>query len=104
MTDNIQVEVAYALPDKQRIESLKVTKGTTALEAVRLSGIDRQFDHLDVHAIASLGIFGQVVEAGQVLKDGDRVEIHRPLNVDPKEARKRRAEALKAKKRPLHGR
>lgn len=89
--DSIRVEVAYALPDRQALLSLEVPAGCTALEAARRSGIEAQFDELELSETSRLGIFGQVVSATQPLKDGDRVEIYRPLQADPKEVRKARA-------------
>ena len=96
--DLITVEVAYALPNKQKIISLLVEPGTTALEAVKRSKITEHFPHLDI-ASAKLGIFGQSlgtkglgVADQHVLHQGDRVEIYRPLLSDPKEARRKRAE------------
>ncbi len=86
----ISVEVAYALPGKQSILQLDVPEGTTALEAARLSGITRQFEEIDLDN-AKLGIFARVVSPGQVLREGDRVEIYRPLIADPKDVRKARA-------------
>jgi putative ubiquitin-RnfH superfamily antitoxin RatB of RatAB toxin-antitoxin module len=86
----ISVEVAYALPNKQTILRLDVPEGTTALEAARLSGIAGQFEEIDLDN-AKLGIFAKVVSPGQVVREGDRVEIYRPLIADPKEVRKARA-------------
>lgn len=98
MTGNILVEVAYALPDKQKIIPLEVVEGTTAQEAVVISNIAAHFDGLDVHAPLSLGVFGKAVASGYVLRAGDRVEIYRPLKIDPKEVRKRRAEEAKQRR------
>lgn len=86
----ISVEVAYALPGKQAILKVDVPEGTTALQAAQLSGIARQFEEIDLDN-AKLGIFAKVVSPGQVLREGDRVEIYRPLVADPKEVRKARA-------------
>ena len=88
----IHVEVAYALPEKQRLIGLDVPEGTTMLESARLSGIEEQFEGLVLDK-AAMGIFGKVVAnpAGQVLKAGERVEIYRPLLADPKLNRKKRA-------------
>ncbi|SDR68343.1 hypothetical protein SAMN05216198_0026 [Halopseudomonas litoralis] len=88
----ITVEVAYALPDKQRIIRLAVPIGTTALEAARLSGIAEHFPGLDVDG-SDMGVFGKTVvkPAERVLTEGERVELYRPLIADPKEARKQRA-------------
>ncbi|WP_372861696.1 RnfH family protein [Spongiibacter sp.] len=95
----IHVEVAYALPDKQRIMALELPSGTTVREAVMQSGLDKQFPGLDLLA-ADVGVFGKVVSKPdvEVLKDGDRVEIYRPLIADPKEVRKQRAAKAKARR------
>ena len=97
MTETIKVEVAYALPDKQAIVAVDVSPGTTALEAARLSGITDKFEGIDLEN-AKLGIFGAVVAPGQVLAEGDRVEIYRPLIADPKEVRKARAARAKERR------
>lgn len=96
--DLITVEVAYALPHRQKIIALLVEPGTTALQAVERSGIAEFFPDLDL-AAARLGIFGQALgtkgledASRQLLRQGDRIEIYRPLIIDPKEARRRRAE------------
>lgn len=93
----ILVEVAYALPEKQALLPLDVAVGTTALEAALQSGITAKFDDIDLEN-AKLGIFGKVVSPGQVLQEGDRVEIYRPLIADPKEVRKARAARVKERK------
>ncbi|MEM1404638.1 MAG: RnfH family protein [Pseudomonadota bacterium] len=93
MSDNasIRVEVAYALPERQALVAIDVGEGTTALEAVQQSGLDGKFPDLTIDDGIKLGIFGQIVTLGHVLKAGDRVEIYRPLKADPKEVRKARA-------------
>ena len=96
MSETIDVEVAYALPDKQSIVPLTVPEGTTALAAAQQSGLDQQYEGLSLED-AKLGIFGKAVAPTQVLRAGDRVEIYRPLIADPKEVRK--ARAAKAKER-----
>ena len=93
----IRVEVAYALPHKQKLISLQVPVGTTLFEAARESGIGEHFEGLDLER-APMGVFG-LAEANpkqRVLKDGERVEIYRPLIVDPKETRKARARKRQA--------
>ncbi|MCH2556293.1 MAG: RnfH family protein [Alcanivorax sp.] len=93
MADAIRVEVVYALPDRQRLIALDVAPGTTMLEAARQSGIAGQFEGLELET-ASMGVFGKAEPhpAERVLVDGERVEIYRPLQVDPKAARRARAE------------
>ena len=86
------MEVAFAMPCKQKIEIVMVNPGTTALEAVIKAGLHRFFENFpDIEAF-SLGIFGKIVSGDTVLKPGDRVEIYRPLALDPKAARRARAE------------
>lgn len=89
----LNVEVAYALADKQKIVSLQVAAGTTVRQAALQSGLDRDFPGIDL-AGSPLGIFGKAVSKpdDQVLEEGDRVEVYRPLLADPKEVRKQRAE------------
>lgn len=88
----MQVEVAYARPDKQQIVPVKVPEGTTALEAVKLSGIVDIFPEIEPDAI-DMGVFGKVIKdpASHELQEGDRVELYRPLKIDPKQARLNRA-------------
>ncbi len=93
----IRVEVAYALAEKQTILTLDVPAGTTALEAAQRSGITGKFPDIDLEN-AKLGIFATVVSPKQVLQEGDRVEIYRPLIADPKEVRKARAARVKERK------
>ncbi|MBB4865121.1 putative ubiquitin-RnfH superfamily antitoxin RatB of RatAB toxin-antitoxin module [Pseudomonas nitritireducens] len=96
-SESIAIEVVYALPEKQALLSLRVPCGTRMREAVVLSGIAGQFPGLDVQS-CPLGIFGNAVvnPEERVLREGDRVEIYRPLLVDPKEVRKQRAARAKA--------
>lgn len=101
--ESLSVEVAYARPDKQKIISLLVEPGTTALQAAERSGITDVFPEIEL-ANAKMGIFGQALgtkglkPADQhVLHEGDRVEIYRPLISDPKEVRRKRAEKSTAK-------
>src|SRR5688572_8048725 len=82
---SLTVEVAYALPDRQLIKTLQVTTGCSALEAVRQSGITRDFPEINPDT-ADMGIFSKALDGktlplpqDYVLKEGDRVEIYRPL-------------------------
>ncbi len=93
----INVEVAYALDNKQALLELQVTEGTTALQAAQQSGITGKFEGIDLEN-SKLGIFSKVVAPSQVLRDGDRVEIYRPLIADPKEVRKARAARAKERR------
>lgn len=88
----IEVEVAYALPHKQKIYALLVEPGTTALTAAKRSSVCRDFGDIDLDTV-KMGIFGQTIKAPakHLLQAGDRVEIYRPLIADPKEVRRKRA-------------
>lgn len=98
LSENIQVEVAYALPNEQVIISLNVEEGITAEEAIHLSGILFQFPEIDLNK-NKLGIFSKICPKDQILRDKDRVEIYRPLIADPKEIRKKRAAKGKSMKK-----
>lgn len=90
MTDPLRVAVAYVGPAAQVLEPLEVPTGTTVGEAIERSGLLAQCPEIDL-AVFKVGIFGKLAKIDQVLEEGDRVEIYRPLIADPKEARKRRA-------------
>jgi putative ubiquitin-RnfH superfamily antitoxin RatB of RatAB toxin-antitoxin module len=94
----IEVEVAYALPERQTLLRLKVPVGTTAEEAVQRSGLLTRYPDLDLNA-SKLGIFAKVVPPQRELREGDRVEIYRPLIADPKAVRQKRAEEGKKLKK-----
>jgi putative ubiquitin-RnfH superfamily antitoxin RatB of RatAB toxin-antitoxin module len=95
----IHVEVAYALPDEQKIVTLKVESGCTAYEAVVRSKIVEYFPQIDPDH-DPMGIFGKAIKDPKavVLADGQRVEIYRPLLIDPKAARANRAAKAKVNK------
>jgi putative ubiquitin-RnfH superfamily antitoxin RatB of RatAB toxin-antitoxin module len=84
----IRVEVAYALPGRQELVEVELEQGATAAQAIEQSEILQRVPGLDASRI---GIFGREVAPAQVLRDGDRVEIYRPLQIDPKDARRQRA-------------
>lgn len=81
----LKVEVVYALPAGEEAVTLVLPAGATAADAVRASGL------LEKIPPGKIGIYGKVVRPDAPLSDGDRVEIYRPLLIDPKEARRRRA-------------
>lgn len=85
-----EVQVAHALRDRQRIVTLPLSDGMTAMAAVEESGLLSEFPQPGDRPLA-LGIFGQPVEGSRRLEPGDRVEIYRPLVADPRETRRRLA-------------
>jgi putative ubiquitin-RnfH superfamily antitoxin RatB of RatAB toxin-antitoxin module len=92
MSEQIEIEVVYGLAHKQKLISLTVEKGTTVRQGAELSGLDKEFPELNI-AESKLGIFGKAVRNPdtEALKAGDRIEIYRPLLIDPKAARANRA-------------
>jgi putative ubiquitin-RnfH superfamily antitoxin RatB of RatAB toxin-antitoxin module len=90
MSERTVIEVAYAMPEKQKILECVVEKGTSPRDAVKHSGIDGFFPEIDLEN-CDLGIFGKAVAEDYELKEGDRIEIYRPLIADPKEVRRQRA-------------
>ena len=98
MSNQILIEIAYALHTQQVILPLKVTEGTTDTQAVEASGILQKFPEIDLSQ-NKLGIFGKLVKADTPLREHDRVEIYRPLIADPKEVRRQRAAEGKAMKK-----
>lgn len=92
----ISVEVAYAKPEQQKIIKLEVEAGCSAMLAAQRSGIVQVFPEIDLEAV-KMGIFGKAIvkPESHELRAGDRVEIYRPLLIDPKELRKARAEKAK---------
>lgn len=90
MENEISIEVAYARSDTQLMLPMSVSRGTTAREAIQQSGLLEQFAEIDLESVA-IGVFGERVDSAYILKAGDRVEIYRSLEIDPKQARKHRA-------------
>ncbi|QMT39783.1 RnfH family protein [Neisseria shayeganii] len=91
----LDIEVAYAAPGKQRLLAFQVACGTTARQAVLQSALAAEFPDVDF-AAAPIGIFGKKVANDTPLRQHDRVEVYRPLLIDPKENRRRRVAAKQA--------
>ena len=98
MSEQIRVEVVYALPAKQELLTVKVAPGTTVRQAIEASGIMEKYPEIDL-AKNKLGVFAKLTKPDTVLRDRDRVEIYRPLIADPKEVRKQRAAEGKVMKK-----
>ncbi|WP_165008844.1 RnfH family protein [Neisseria yangbaofengii] len=87
----LNIEIVYGLPDKQLLKTMQVAEGTTIRQAALQSSLEKEFPDLDLHS-AKLGIFGKIAKDDTVLRDKDRIEVYRPLLIDPKEARRRRVQ------------
>lgn len=86
----IEVEVAYARPDRQWLLALQVPTGATARDALLVSGLLAECPELQIGEPV-LGVWSRKVEPDALLEPGDRLEIYRPLLADPKTARRQRA-------------
>jgi len=86
----IEVEVAYARPERQLIFRVKGTSGMLIRDAVERSGVLQEFPEIDIEQ-AQVGVFSKAAKMDTPLENGDRVEIYRPLIADPKAARKKKA-------------
>ena len=96
--ETLLVEVVYASVQEQKLIELQVPKGSTALDAVRLSKIAQHFPEIDLENL-DLGVFakpldgkGRPLPHEYIVQAEDRVEIYRPLTIDPMQARLARAE------------
>ncbi len=88
---DIQVEVVYALPEKQYLRTVTVPEGSTIEQAVIASGLPELRRDINL-AENKVGIYSRAAKLQDIVQDGDRVEIYRPLLADPKELRRQRAE------------
>jgi putative ubiquitin-RnfH superfamily antitoxin RatB of RatAB toxin-antitoxin module len=96
---DIGIEVAYAEPHRAVVKAYRLAPPATIDDALRLAAADPEFAGIDL-AVSAVGIFGRVSIPGQMLADGDRIEIYRPLAADPKSARRARAREARKIVRP----
>jgi putative ubiquitin-RnfH superfamily antitoxin RatB of RatAB toxin-antitoxin module len=86
----IVVTVVYALRESATEVELALPEGATVAQALARSGLDELHPQADT-AQCPVGIFGKAVERHAIVADGDRIEVYRPLQANPKELRRRRA-------------
>ncbi|MET1256603.1 RnfH family protein [Aliikangiella maris] len=86
----INIELIFALPDEQQLLTQQVPVGTTVEQAIVQSGILQKYPQIDLTK-NKVGLFSQACKLTDELREGDRIEIYRPLIADPKEARKKKA-------------
>lgn len=84
----MKVAIVYATPRRQFWVTVDLPDGATVNDAVERSTVLKQFPEIDL-ARQRIGVFGKVTTLDAVLADGDRVEIYRPLTVDPKTVRQK---------------
>jgi uncharacterized protein len=93
----IRVEVAYALPQRAIIKTFELASPATVGDALEAAAADPDFSGIDIVA-AQVGVFGVVARRDQILRSGDRIELYRVLAVDPKAARRARAQQARKPK------
>lgn len=86
----IQVQICYAKPGEYALEECRVPRGATVHDAIKLSGIVARLPEIDL-TVCRVGIYGKLKSLDTTLRNGDRIEIYRPLLADPKESRRKRA-------------
>lgn len=83
------VEVAYATPEKQKIIAVEVEEGSTIETAIDRSGIIEIFPEIDLNK-QKVGIFSKAKKLNDFVHAGERIEIYRPLEMSPMDARRKR--------------
>ncbi|WP_027214016.1 RnfH family protein [Burkholderia sp. WSM2232] len=91
MSERLSVQVCYALASEQALVTVQLPAGATLAQAIEASGILARYPQIDL-GTQKVGVFGKLKPLDTVLADHDRVEIYRPLLVDPKVSRQRRVE------------
>lgn len=91
---DVSVEVVYALPERQYLKMVRLAEGSSVLQAIEASGLLDLRREIDLEH-NKVGIYSRPVKLNDVVSEGDRVEIYRPLIADPKELRRIRAERSK---------
>lgn len=90
MSDHVKVQIIHLGKEHVFRQTLQLPSGSTVMQAVEASGVEKDLESGAVDP-AQLGIFSRRVQPDTVVADGDRIEIYRTLEADPKTARRRRA-------------
>jgi putative ubiquitin-RnfH superfamily antitoxin RatB of RatAB toxin-antitoxin module len=88
----MRVTIAVALPGRQEVIELELARGATVGDAIAAARLEERFAGVDFASMRA-GIWSREARAGARLREGDRVELYRPLKADPKDMRRRRAKA-----------
>ncbi len=94
---DINVEVSYAQPEHAVVKNYRLPVPATVEDALRVARADPDFAGVNLDESA-VGVFGRVTALSQILREGDRVEIYRPLAADPKSARRERVNAARKRR------
>ena len=91
MSEKIVVEVVYAYPERYFLKKLTLENPITIQNAIVQSGVLEKYTEIDLHQ-NKVGIFSPAAKLTDIVENGDRIEIYRPLIADPKEIRRKKAE------------
>jgi len=86
----MRIEIVFALPGRQVLRCVDLPEGSTVRDAIERSGLAGEFPGYDVDNLQA-GVWGRPAGRSLSLHDGDRVELYRPLAMDPREARRLKA-------------
>lgn len=86
----INIEVVLATADRQVLAAIEVGAGATVADVISESRLHLEFPELPIEDL-EVGVWGKPVARDHVVNDGDRVEVYRPLRIDPREARRQLA-------------
>lgn len=89
LVEMINIEVAYAMPERQAVLQVQVPLNSSVETAILSSGILELFPEIDL-ASQKVGIFSQICSLTTKVEEGNRIEIYRALTIDPKQARLKR--------------
>jgi len=95
----IDVEVVLATAERQVLLPMQVAEGATVADVISESRMHVEFPEVTIDEL-DVGVWGRLVDRDHVIRDGDRIEIYRPLGIDPREARRRLASAGRTMGRP----
>jgi uncharacterized protein len=90
----VMVDVVFARPGRQILRRVRLPAGSTVEDALAASGLAEELGN---PSPGPVGIYGKAVSARTIVRDGDRVEIYRPLRADPKDLRRLRAAKKRSK-------
>lgn len=91
VSEKIKVEVVYAYPDKFFLKKLELEQPLSIQNVILQSGVLEKYKEIDLRE-NKVGIFSRTAKLTDMVENGDRIEIYRPLIADPKEMRRKRAE------------
>jgi len=97
MSDTIEVEVVWATPTDQTLRRLTLPAKSAVRQAIEAAGLSEHFP--PTADSGGVGVHGRLCDYDEPLREGDRVEIYRPLTADPKDVRRQRVQQMRSDKK-----